>query len=155
MTHTTIKCKLHRVGGSKLDLYGKTYHFKPADPKADPQDKEVPHVCIIPHTEARAIYRLLSIKEAYELADPAEADSLPPKPKAEAGQTIAGDKADEGPKDVIIDNDGEQVNLSKMEAAELRTFARDTFQIKVHAKWSDQNVIQKIIEAMRADAGEA
>ena len=150
MSNTLIKCKLRRAGGTKISLYGKEYHFKPTE--ADKADPEASHVCAVPNTEAKAIYRLLGIKEGYELVDPAA--ELPSKPQADKGQTIADDKADEGEKDIIIENDGQQINLSQMEASELRQLAKEVFKISVHHKWTNATVIGKIIEAMRADAGE-
>ena len=152
MTHTIIRIKLHRKGGSEIDLYGKIYHFRPEDPAADDNDKKIPHVCAIPNEDAKAIHRLLSIKDAYELADP-DAE-LPAKPKAEPGQTVALDKAEAKPDVIITNGDGEQINLSQMEPDKLRELARDDFGIRVHHKWKDADVIAKIIEAMRAASAE-
>lgn len=149
-----IRCKLKRAGGSKIDLYGKTYHFKAEDPANDTPD--TPHLCAIPFADARAIYRLLSIREAYELADP-DAE-LPPRPAADPVNTIAAAAATgEKPaaKPVIIKNEaGEEINLTELgETApdKLRELARDTFGVKVHHKWSNERVIQTIVEAMRGE----
>jgi hypothetical protein len=142
-----IISKAKRNGGTKVDLYGKIYHFKPEN-AADP---ESPHVCPIPDEDARAIYRLLAIKEGFELADPDA--KLPAKPKAEPGQTMAGDKA--GKKEaapiIIQAADGAEINLSELQPEELRALAKDTFQIAVHHKWNDQTVIAKIIEKTRGE----
>jgi xanthine/CO dehydrogenase XdhC/CoxF family maturation factor len=149
MTTTLIKSKLFRAGGSKISLFGKVYHFKPADAAAKLDDKEVDHVCAVPNEDAKAIYKLLSIKEGYELAEP-DAE-LPVKPAPEVGQTIAGDAAKPTTPDVTIKGqDGEEINLSKMTPEDLRIFAREEFKIIAHHKWKDETVIAKIIEAMRA-----
>lgn len=147
-----IRCKLKRAGGSKIDLYGKQYHFKAADPANDTPD--TPHMCTIPFEDARAIYRLLSIKEAYELADP-DAE-LPARPAATDANTVEREAgAKPAAKPVIIKNaDGEEINLTEMaENApdKLRELARDTFKVKVHHKWDNARVIQTILEAMRGE----
>lgn len=54
---TLIECKLHRPGGSKVDIGGTEYHFKPDDVGQ--------HVCLIEDVDHRD--RLLSIPEAYRL----------------------------------------------------------------------------------------
>lgn len=142
-----LKCKQKRPGGSKVELFGKIYHFKPENP-ADP---EAPHLCAVPFDDARAIHRFLQIKEGYELVDPDQ--PLPPKPKAEPGQTIGNEKPkDPAQKDVIIQaDDGSEINLSEQGPEELRVLARDAFGIKVHPKWPDQTVIAKIIEKTRGE----
>lgn len=144
-----IKCKLKRAGGSKIELFGKTYHFKPDEKQKD--DPEAAHVCAVPATEAAAIYRFLQIKEGYELADPSA--ELPPKPKADPGQTIGNEKPKDPIKDKpIIISDGEkEINLTELSPEELRVLARDTFKINCHHKWSDQTVIAKIIEKTRGE----
>lgn len=144
---TIIICKLQRKGGSKVEIFGKTYHFKPAS--GDGSERDIAHTCDIPDSDARALYRLLSIKEAYELADPEAV--LPAHPKAEIGQTIGNQKIDPNkPAPVIIKNgDGEEIDLTELGPEPLRLLARDTFGIAVHNKWKDQTVIQKIVEATR------
>lgn len=143
-----IRCKLKRKDGSEINLFDKAYHFKPAAGKED--DPKADHTCAIPFDDAKAIYRLLSIKEGYELVDP-DAE-LPPRPSAEAGQTIAGAAAAVDKKPVIITNeDGSEINLTALDATALRELARDTFKLKVHHKWTDESVIQKIVEATRGE----
>jgi hypothetical protein len=146
-----IQCLLHRAVGTEIELYGEHYHFtsdEPANPK-------VPQVCAIPFDHARQIHRLLSIK-GYALADPNA--EIPPKPKAEAGQTIHLDKAGaadapaEAAPVIIKSPDGQEVNLSAMERPELALFATNNFGIKVHHKWPAQTIIVKIMEALRAPA---
>jgi hypothetical protein len=140
-----IRCTLIREGGTKIDLYGEHYHFKPTSDKPD-----APHVCEIPFEHARQIHRLLSIP-GYVLVDPQA--ELPPKPSNTSPQTIAADKAaPQGNAPVIIKSaDGEEINLSALDAEELRALARDTFAIKVHHKWDDKTVIGKIVEATRGE----
>lgn len=145
-----IRCKLHRAGGSKIPLFGKEYHFKEADAKADSKhdNSEVPHVCAIPFDDARAIYRLLAIKEGYELVDPNA--ELPPRPTQEKGQTIGNEKPAEEKKPIVISNgEGGEIDLTALEPAELRELAKTEFGLKVHHKWDDATVINKILEAAR------
>lgn len=148
-TTISITCLLKRAGGSKVELYGKHYHFKPADAT----DPEAPHVAEIPKADARQIYRLLAIKGAYLQTDPAE--ELPARPAAAAGQTIHGDRAASGQvKPVIVRYDGQDYNLAEMEPEALQLFAKDTLKIRLHHRWDKQTVIAKIIEAARAAAEE-
>jgi hypothetical protein len=147
---TLIECLLKRAGGSEVEVYGEHYHFKPeAGREADPK---APHIAAIPNEHARQIHRLLSIK-GYQLVD--KDAELPAAPKAERGQTIHADKA--GAEDepasapvIIKSPDGKDINLTEMERPELAQFAAENFQIKVHPKWKSQNIIAKIVEAMRA-----
>jgi hypothetical protein len=147
-----IACKLKRAGGSKIDLHGKIYHFKPTDP-ANP---EAPHVCAVPFEDAAAIHRLLQIREGYELVD-SDAE-LPPKPAPDKGQTIHAAKAGAGEASkpegapVIIKNAaGDEINLSVMERPELAQLAKDEFGITPHHKWPPTTIIAKILEAMRGE----
>jgi hypothetical protein len=147
---TIIVLKLKRKGGTKIPLFDKIYHFKPAS--GDGTDPEVPHTCDIPDTDARALYRLLAIKEAYELHDPDAV--LPSKPKAEPGQTIGNEKVDpNAAKPVIIKNPdtGEEINLTEMPMEDLAKMAKEQFGIAVHHKWKQPTIIAKIIEKMRGE----
>lgn len=142
-----IKCLLKRVGGTKVELNGKVYHFKPVAGKAD--DPDEPHIASV--EDPAHIWRLLSIKEAYALLDPEE--PLPARPKAEPGQVapFAG-KAEKVVTPVkITSDDGTEIILTDLTPEDLRTLARDTFKIVVHHKWSDQTVIAKIIEKTRGE----
>lgn len=145
----TIVCKAKRLGGTKIPLYGKDYHFKPMNP-ADP---ESPHVADIPAEDARQIYRLLSIKDGYALLDPEQ--ELPARPAPEHGQTIhntapgAAAPVDKPP--VIIKAGDEEVNLSEKTREELVEFAKENFDLKVHHKWSPETIIAKIVEATRGE----
>jgi hypothetical protein len=143
----SIKCKLRRPGGTKVDLFGKVYHFAPSNP-ADPDSA---HVCDVPFDDSKAIYRLLQISAGYELVD-SDAE-LPAKPKADPGQTIGNQKkAEEEIKPIIIQGgDGVEINLTALEPEELRKLAKDEFQIAVHHKWTDATVIAKIIEKTRGE----
>lgn len=144
----TIVSKIKRIGGTKIDLLGKKYHFAPpADQKDDPDAK---HVCDIPFSDAGAIHRLLTIKDGYELLDPNA--EIPARPKADPGQTIGNEKPKDPANKPIIITDGEkEYNLSEMTPEELRLLAKETFGIQVHHKWNDQTVIAKIIEKTRGE----
>lgn len=149
---TAVICLLKRKGGTEIDnLFGKNYYFKPES--GDGTDPKIPHVCEIPDSDAQALYRLLSIKPtAYVLEDP-DAD-LPPRPKAERGQTIGNEtKPKVEIKPVIItDGEGVEINLTELSPEDLRAVAKDTFGIKVHHKWPDQTVIAKIVEKTRGES---
>jgi len=145
-----IQSLIRRAGGSKIPLYGKTYHFAPEN-AADPESI---HTCALPFDDAAAIHRFLAIKEGFQLVDPHV--ELPAKPKAEVTQTMAADRAaapvDKAPTEpVIITNDaGEKIDLTAMDRESLVAFAKDNFDIKAHHKWSDATLIGKIVEATRA-----
>lgn len=146
-----IICKLKRKGGTKADFNGKTYHFKPES--GDGTDEEVKHSCIFQDEDAVAIYKFLSIKSAYELADP-DAE-LPARPREASGQTMAADKANGGTQEVkpIVVSDGENTyTLTEMEKEDLAALAKNTFGISVHHKWSEQTIIAKIIEKTRDES---
>jgi hypothetical protein len=149
MGNIVFVCKPKRKGGTKVELEGKVYHFKPES--GDGTDPEIDHTCAIPDTDAGAIWRLLAIKEAYSLQDPDAV--LPAKPKV-TGQTIAGNKSSD-PKEVkptmIANAAGDQINLSVLAPEELRQLAKEEFGIVVHHKWSNQTVIDKIVEKTRGE----
>lgn len=147
----TIICLLRRAGGTKIDLYGAKYFFKPLDL----EDPEAPHVAEIPREHARQLYRLLSIKNGYVQADPTE--ELPPRPAAPVGQTIAGDRAAgdaaAAPKAPIIIKSGDtEINLVELSKEDLTILAKEQFGIKPHHKWTEETLIAKIVEATRAPA---
>lgn len=64
-----IRSKLHRPGGTRVDLgKGKDtrrYHFKPIDPKHPDDDPQVDHVVDVSHPDDVATF--LAIKEGYEV----------------------------------------------------------------------------------------
>lgn len=79
----TIKCKIERKGGSKIDIEGQEYHFLP-NSKGD-------HVCAVENPEHAK--RFLSITEGYEAyfddvkpASPATTNSSP-KTKSKPAKT--------------------------------------------------------------------
>ena len=55
-----IVCTLKRLGGTKIELFGKTYHFKPAG-------SDGIHIAEV--TDPKAIKQLLNIPEAYHEED--------------------------------------------------------------------------------------
>lgn len=61
-----IESKIKRAGGSKIDIAGVVYHFKPVDPK----DNDSPHVCDVPDDHEAAIARFLSITEGFRMYRP-------------------------------------------------------------------------------------
>ena len=150
---TVVISKLKRKGGTKIELFGKEYHFRPADKNLKPEDPlfmEADHVCDI--DDPNAVFRLCAqIKEGYCLANP-DKDSIP-TPTRKVGQTIAADKKESGEKKPVIisDGNGNEINLTELEPEDLRALATREFGIKVHAKWDDHVVITKIIEKTRGE----
>lgn len=148
-----VVCKLKRKGGTRVELFGREYHFKPADANLKPEDPaytEADHVCDV--KDDNALYRLCTqIKEGYCLANP-DKDTIP-APTRKVGQTIAADKkeADEKKPVIISDGSGNEINLTELETEDLRALATREFGIKVHAKWEDHVVIAKIIEKTRGE----
>lgn len=141
-----IVCLGKRTGGTKVEVYGKNYHFKPADAS----NPDAPHVCAIPAEDARQIHRLLSIKDHYVLLDPSAELPAKPAPAPREQNTIAGEAARQEEKPVIIKNGDESINLSELDKEALAILARDTFNVRIHHKWDKKTLIGKIIEAMRA-----
>lgn len=140
-----IQSLIRRAGGSKIDLYGKQYHFKPESEAEDAR-----HVCAVPSEDAAAIHRFKQIPEGFKIL--ADAADLPAAPKAPAGQTVHADQdtAKQPAAPVFLTSpEGEQIELTAMNREQLNAFAKDNFEIKVHHKWSDDTVIQKILEAAR------
>lgn len=99
----TIESKIRRSGGSKIDIGGVEYHFKPADEK----QPEAAHVAEV--QDKAHIKRFLEISEAYQLADGCVAD-------ADEGDDDAG---------MVIVNGEEKVDLMALGKAKLVTFAKD------------------------------
>lgn len=148
-----IQSLIRRAGGSKIDLYGKQYHFKPENDTEDAR-----HVCAVPVEDAAAIHRFKQIPEGFTIL--ADAADLPAAPKAPSGQTVHADQAapaadapaliQKAPVEPVwLENGEDRVELTAMTREQLNAFAKDNFEIKVHHKWSDDTVIQKILEAAR------
>lgn len=148
-----VKCKIKRKGGTRIELFGREYHFKPANTNLKPEEpayEEADHVCEV--DDPNAIYRLCAqIKEGFALANP-DKDTIP-APTRKVGQTIAADKKAEGEARPVIIRDGNdnEINLTELEPEDLRLLAREEFGIKVHAKWDDKAVIAKIVEKTRGE----
>lgn len=65
-----LQCKLHRKGGTRIDLHGTQIHFKP--------NEAGHHVAEV--TDKKHIERLLAIPEAYCIYDPETANEPAPEP---------------------------------------------------------------------------
>lgn len=65
-----LQCKLHRKGGTRIDLHGTQIHFKP--------NEAGHHVAEV--TDKKHIERLLAIPEAYCIYDPETANTPAPEP---------------------------------------------------------------------------
>jgi hypothetical protein len=148
-----IQSLIRRAGGSKIPLYGKEYHFKPDDAS----DPDAIHTCAVPVEDAEAIHRFKQIPEGYKILS--DAADLPPAPKAPAGQTIHATKLAEivdaaliqkpPVPPIFLENGDDKVELTAMSREDLAEFAKENFGIKAHHKWSDDTLINKILEAAR------
>lgn len=102
-----IKSKIRREGGSRIDIDGVNYHFKP-------EGKSPEHVCEVEDKEH--IARFLAISEGYELAEEA--------PKPDAAEGSGDSEADDEPSDYLVTSEaGDEVDLGKMSRSELLAFA--------------------------------
>jgi len=90
-----IKCKQKREGGSKIEIGGSTYHFKPEAGDGD-------HVCEV--ADKNHIGRFLSITEGYELAgddkpvEPDKPDPVNPENNGGEGDGTDDSNTDDGEK---------------------------------------------------------
>jgi hypothetical protein len=126
-----IECKLKRNGGSEIQLGEATYKFVPVDT----DDETSAHVCEV-EDEAH-IERLLSITEAYRIhRKPGEA-AKPAKPAVV--------------EDVILKNGEQEVNLSKMDGAKLREFAKAQKLPTLPKNMSKAALITAVFEALTAE----
>jgi len=150
-----IESLLKRKGGTKIELFGKNYHFKPEDAAIkveEPAFMEAAHVCDI--DDDSAIHRLcVGIKEGFAPLD--RSASIPkPTKTVSAPQVIntkTGKPVEEAKPVIITDGDGTEINLSALEPEALRSLAKNTFEINVHHKWPDSTVIAKIVEKTRGE----
>lgn len=121
-----IECKLKRPGGSKIDIDGAVYHFKP---KTDgPGD---PHVCDV--TDKLHAQRFLGIAEAYCL--PGDA----PAPKHEP--VISTIEAVEAP---TLPAAADDVPLESKSDAELREIIKEATGSYPHPKTGRDKLLAKI-----------
>lgn len=154
-----IACKQRRVAkpedkdhkpvyGSRIPVLGLTLHFKPTE--EDKSNPDADHVCAVPFERADVIYRLLAIKEGFHLVDP-DAE-LPPRPSKKPDEVVAiGNQAPASKKPIMISNGEEQIDLNELSFEALQVLARDTFKLKVHHKWTEQVIIQRIMERVRGE----
>ena len=147
-----IESKAKRPAGTTINLFGLEFHFKPEDASLKPGTPEyaaAPHVCEI--GDDSVIHRLcVGIKEGFA---PLDRNAVIPQPsRSVPTQSIinsATGQPIEPVKPVIIECDGEQINLTTIEPEALRALAKGTFGINVHHKWNDATVIAKIVEKTR------
>jgi hypothetical protein len=108
-----IECKIKRAGGSKIDIGGVDYHFKPTS------DAEgAPHVCEVKDEEH--IARFLEIRDGYKLVGAAEKQ---PAPDTDAGGGDGNDEEDTSR--MVIKNGDESIDLMELGKGKLVAFAKD------------------------------
>ena len=99
-----IECKLKRPGGTKADIGGVTYHFKPANPN----DPNSPDLCDV--KDKFHAQRFLGIAEAYCLPgdapmaiapEPVAPPQAPAPASVAAEETPLEDKSDEELRSII------------------------------------------------------
>lgn len=133
-----IECKLKREGGSHIDFGSVVYHFAP--------DKNGSHVAEV--TDKDHIGRLLSINEAYQIADddaPApKTKSVPVKEESQKAESDTGGDDDTG------DDEGGESDEEAQAAATVRAgLVADylkAFGKNPHHKLTDDSIRAKLAE---------
>ena len=127
-----IESIIKRAGGSRIDIGGTEYHFKPA------KDGEA-HVCEVTNREHAA--RFLEIKEGYRVFN---TDNAPAKQ--------ASGSEDEEPNPMVIKNAaGQEVDLAVLKKADLIDFAeKEGFTVDATAKVHDIRL--SIVAQVKAEA---
>lgn len=140
-----IECKLKRHGGSKIDVGGTTYHFKPANPN----DPNSPHLCDV--KDKNHAQRFLGISEGYCLPGdaPAQKPAAPvAPPPSPTDQTVASTEqapADPATAPVVASTEpSEQVPLEAKSDDELREIIKEATGRYPHPNTSREKLIAKI-----------
>ena len=149
----TIECILIREGGSKVEIDGKTYHFKPSD------DHDGRHVCTV--TDQDAISRFMAVPEAYRAVgftaasaaqhvaaaadngEPEPADDVPGEANAEANASTT-EPAPDAP-------ENKPTTLDDLTDAELRAHFELVVGRKANARAKRDTLIDQI-KAAKAEA---
>jgi len=146
-----VKCKLKRVNGTIIDLFGQTYHFTP--------NAANDHVAEV--TDPHALHRLVNeIPVGYELYG-ADADKVVLRPASMPVSTphpfqASTDRTTEPVEPLIVKTEeGEEIDLMAMDREALAEFATKEFGITAHAKWKADTIRNKIIEAIRVAGSES
>lgn len=128
-----IECKLKRPGGSKIDIGGVTYHFRPENEN----DPHSPHVCDV--KDKRHAQRFLGIPEGYCLPGdaPAPESPTPPAPPA-ANETSSG------PVDTGNPAPSTETPLEAKSDDELREIIKEVTGSYPHPKTGREKLIAKI-----------
>lgn len=116
-----IECRIKRAGGSKVTLWGKTYHFAPG-----PDGR---HVCDI--RDQAAAEQLLAIPEGYR-----------PAPGLDAPMPDPAKPADEGVDGA--DHDAEAINLDALEREDLVELHSTHFGRPPPPKMKDETLRAKL-----------
>ncbi|MCY1167375.1 hypothetical protein D9M73_73360 [compost metagenome] len=132
-----FECKLKREGGTKVEIGGVEYHFKPLPDGA--------HVAEV--TEEDHIARFYQIPEAYK-AYKGDADTATAASTAAAGGTGDGDDADEPTEFLVTDGKGNDADLGKMNRAELLAFAdKEEIALTVPRNSSREKILAAVFGA--------
>jgi hypothetical protein len=142
-----VKCKLHRPGGTTIEVNDKKVQFLPnelGDHVASVEDPAILH-------------RLVNeIPLAYELYGE-DKDKTAPRPARNASDDDSSDTAHHGktPATMFVKNsDGEEIDLMDMDKADLAEFALEQFGITSNHKTKPEAIRSKIIEAIRVASTE-
>lgn len=135
-----VECKLKREGGTKIDIDGTEYHFKPQADGA--------HVAEI--TDEAHLERLQQIPEAYK----------PYKGEAEFPVATGGAKAPDADADqdeeatefLVTDKNGKDADLGKMTKQQLLDFAvSEDIKVTVTKRDSLEKILQAVFDGCMAE----
>lgn len=146
-----IECKLKRQGGSKVDIGGIVYHFKPNT--NDPGD---PHLCDV--KDKLHAQRFLGIAEGYCL--PGDAPEPTPEPVVSTAveRTAEANEANDNPADAddeapALPPAADDVPLESKSDAELREIIKEATGSYPHPKTGRDKLLAKIRGESDADEG--
>lgn len=136
-----VECKLKRDGGTKIDLDGVEYHFKPL--------KDGAHVAEV--TDEAHLERLQQIPEAYKPYK-GEAEFPVAKPGSETADEETSDGDDEPTEFLVTDKDGKDADLGKMTKQQLLDFATaEGIAVTVTKKDSLVNILKAVFDGCMAE----
>jgi len=131
-----IELKIKRQGGTKVDIDGQNYHFKPANDNPD-----APHVAQV--TNEEHIARFLAITEGYRIAPDSTAQAAAAAsgtaPTGSASTNTGTGTSQPEAKGLVLKRGDEEVNLKDMSRSKLLAFCAEN-DIEVTTKMKAMNV---------------
>lgn len=134
-----IECKLKRQGGTKVDIGGIVYHFKP-----NTNDSGDPHLCDV--KDKLHAKRFLGIAEGYCL--PGDAQEQTPEPVVSATEVDDKPVVDEPP---ALPPAADDVSLESKSDAELREIIKEATGSYPHPKTGREKLLAKLRGESDAD----